>query len=401
MAKKKSSKGPARASPKHLSFRRYRVLSEQGHSVILERQTAFRVRVGEYQCSVFFRPSNADPSRQRILGGTIIHLEFESKERDIVRAASLGVQLTEDVLAGLALITGVHFGGVKFIQLVDATLADQTPFLLSLTPHHRHTDEQITSSDLTQLQGVLAHCDYLPNGGRLRRAAALYRRGIQQEDDVSAFQFFFMGLEALEPALAEQLGVNSGFEEITGKCVKCGAEYLRRRTVLNAVRAYIRGAQHSQASIPQREAEWKAINTLRHNQFHSLEDLEKLQSDARDIVPAAAHFLHDSLCCLSHAHSLESPTFKMLKGAKQLLLKGTAEPGIDDTLEKCRTVVDLGELGWDAHPDYGFVPRMNILHRRPGVEIGGYLFWLRLPLQLASENDLDPARFEPGKAPIG
>jgi hypothetical protein len=60
-----------------------------------------------------------------------------------------------------------------------------------------------------------------------------------EDDDVSSFQQAYMGLEALEPALAEQIGVTSGSEETKGNCEACGAEFTRRRTVLNGVRVFI------------------------------------------------------------------------------------------------------------------------------------------------------------------
>ena len=73
---------------------------------------------------------------------------------------------------------------------------------------------------------------------------------------------------------------------------------------------------------------------------------------------------------------------------------GTAEPGIEDALEDCRPVVELSDVGWDAHPAYGFVPRFNFLHDRTGVSIKSGFFWLSAPMQLASESDLERATFE-------
>jgi hypothetical protein len=242
---------------------------------------------------------------------------------------------------------------------------------------------------------MLKHWDHLLKGGRLRRAAALYRRSLQEDDDVFAFQEAYMGLEALEPPLAEQIGVSAGAEETRGKCESCGAEFVRRRTVLNGVRAYIRGAKHPEtAASTQREKEWKKINALRQGLFHSLEDFDKLRSEARVVVAAAAHYLHDATCCLSHAHSLETPTFKLLKGAKQLVLKGAVVPGICDAFEECRSILTLKEFGWDPHPKHGFVPRVNLVNNRGTADVGGNFFWVLSPLDAATESDLKPADFE-------
>jgi hypothetical protein len=382
---KKKAQGP----------RKYRVLTRQAHSVGLQDPLSFPITVGQYDCKVFFKPSRDDPSLQRELGGAGIQVEFEASETDLVRAAALGVSLIEDVLAGLSVVTGVPFGDVALVHLVDITLKAQTPFLFLLTPHHAHSDEPVSALSIKHLQSMLAHWDHLPKGGRVRRAARLYWRMLREKDDTVSFQEAYMGLEALEPPLAELLDVPSGSEEVTGKCDSCGVEYTRKRTVLNGVRAYIRGAKHPDpASSAEREKEWKQINKLRQDIFHSLEDVGKIRAKSYDVLVAAAHHLHDAICCLSHTHDLESQTYRMRRGATQLLLKGTVEPGIQDTLEECRSVLTLKEKGWDPHPEHGFVPLFNIVHDREGADIGGIWYWLRKPLDLATQADLDPANFE-------
>ena len=384
MAKNKSEK-----------LRRYRVLTHQQHSVALHGPAPCSVTIVEFACRVVFRPSQTEPSLQRTQGGTLIQMEFEAAEPDPLRAASLGCRLTEDVLAGLALVTGEPFGDVTFVHLVDITNNTTTSFVFLLAPRHLHTDRLINGSDISHLRSMLAHWDHLPKGGRLRRAAALYQRALREDDDVSSFQLTYMGLEALEPPLAEQLGVTSGSEETKGNCETCGAEFTRRRTVLNGVRAYIRGATHPDpASTEQREKEWKQINGLRQDLFHSLADIEKLSSKSRTVVAAAAHYLHDALCCLSHAHDLEAATYRLPRSAKHVIMMGTIEPGIQDALEECRPVITLKELGWDRHPKHGFVPRANLVHDRSNADIGGEFFWLTAPLDVATESDLRTAAYE-------
>jgi hypothetical protein len=75
---------------------------------------------------------------------------------------------------------------------------------------------------------------------------------------------------------------------------------------------------------------------------------------------------------------------------------GTTKPGIHDALEDCRPVVDLNEVGWDSHPDHGFVPSIHFRHDRTGVDIAGRFCWLQVTLRLASEANLIPADFETG-----
>lgn len=380
--------------------RRYRVLAEQPYSVLLESPASFQVGVGSYECTVYFKPAQADPSHQRTQGGALVQIEYVSAENDMLRAAALGIQLIEDVSAGLAVVTGIPFGGVTFIQLLDLTGPDRTPFLFSVTPYHLHSNEPISDAQLSYLRGMLAHWDGLPRGERLRRAASLYRRALRQEDDLSAFQYSYMGLEALEPLLAEQHGVSAGVEESQGKCKKCGQEYVRRRTVLSGVRAYITGGTDSKSKHADRQSEWKLINDLRQKQVHSLEDLEDLYSEARSALPAAAHFLHDAICCLSHQHNLESPAFSMPRGERQIVFQGIAEPAIPDSLEQCRPIVEFKALEWTPHKEYRYVPELRFCHNRPGCDVGGRFFWLLAPVRLASEDDLVPADFETGEESV-
>ncbi len=377
------------------NLRTYRVLARQEHSVGLQEPLSFPITVGQYDCKVFFKPSQDDPSLQRGLGSADIQIEFEASETDVIRIAALGVSLIEDVLAGLAVVTGVPFGVVALVHLVDITDATSTPFLFLLTPRHAHSDAPVPASSIAHLQSMLAHWDHLPKGDRLRRAAQLYWRMLREEDDVLSFQEAYMGLEALEPPLATQIGVTAGAEETTGKCGECGFVYTVRKTVLNGVRAYIRGEKHPEvASSPERETEWKQINKLRHDLFHSLTDVDKIRAKAFAALPPAAHYLHDAICCLSHTHDLESPTYRMRRGAKHVVLIGAVDPGIQDTLEECRPILTLKDAKWEPHPEHGFVPLFNIVTDRAGAEIGGNWYWLRKPLDLATETDLDPANFE-------
>ena len=120
-----------------------------------------------------------------------------------------------------------------------------------------------------------------------------------------------MGLEALEKPLANALNIPVGVEEIKGKCDNCGVDYTRKKTVLAGVRAYICGDFHPETSLPERRKEWRKINTLRQNLFHSLRDIDRLEDNAQAVLPAAMHYLHDAICCMSHSHHLESLKFEM------------------------------------------------------------------------------------------
>ena len=376
--------------------RRYRVLAEQAYSVSMERSTTFQVTIAGYPCTAFLRPTHSDPSDQRTRGGGLVHLEFTCDEKDLLRAASLGMHLIENVLAGLGVVGGVPFGIAKFIQVLDLTNKNTTRFLFAVIPEYRHWDQPVTEDQLLSLQGMLAHWDSLKRGDRIRRAATLYGRVLQElEDDLAAFQYGYMGLEALEPALAERQAVEPGAETSTGRCKQCGSEYEKRRTALNGVRAYITGPDHSEWKEA-REHEWKTVNDLRHKLFHSLQDLHVLSSKARDALPAVAHFLHDAICCLSHAHVLETPTFKLRRGGGRAVFVGSSKPGIDDSIEECRLLVDSPEVLWRCHAEHQWVPEVSFVNSRSALDIRGSVSWLPVPLSSGSETDLEALRIETG-----
>ena len=374
------------------ALRRYRVLAEQPHSVSLEQSTSFSVTVAGYDCAAFLKPVHTAPSEQRTHGRGFVHLEFSAETNDLVRAAALGMRLIEPVLAGLGVITNVPFGLGSLVQILDVTTPTKTRFLFAFTPEYRHCDEPITENQLRSLQHMLAHWDGLARGDRIRRAATLYRRALKEtRDDVAAFQYGFMGLEALEPVLAEQQSVSSGSELSIGKCEGCGVEYEKRRTVLNGVRAYITRPEH-----PSGKDDWKDISKLRHNLFHSLEDWRELSSRARHALPAVAHYLHDAICCVSHAHDLEVPTYQIPRIGTRLVMIGDAEPGIDDSIEECRLVLESPEVGWDRHPEHQWLPKVDFRKCRPSVEIGVDFYWLPVTLKCESETCLEEARIEAG-----
>jgi hypothetical protein len=196
-----------------------------------------------------------------------------------------------------------------------------------------------------------------------------------------------MGLESLEPLLAELLGVRAGAEEVKGKCEECGFEYTRMRTMLNGVRSYIRGDYHPDVRSPEREAEWKRMNRLRQDLFHSLADSDKAVGDLKALLPAAMHYLHDAICCLSHAHELESAEFRLARPAPQMVFGGSFRADEIPSLDDWGFVVKAEIEDWHEHPPFGFVPRCRISVERCKV-IEAKPFWLPNPVAIASEDDL-------------
>ena len=376
--------------------RRYRVLAEQTHSVFLERSTSFPVTVAGYDCAVYLKPARSDPSEQRTRGVGFAHLEFTSETKDLVRAASCGMSLIETVLAGLGVAADVPFGLADLVQILDVTTTKETRFLSAITHEYRHCDEPITENQLRSLERMLAHWDGLENAARIRRAASLYRRALQEaKDEVAAFQYGYMGLEALEPVLAEQEGVNPGVEITKDTCKHCGVEYEKRRTVLNGVRAYITRPEHRDGKEA-RDREWKVVNEFRHDLFHSRKDWQALSSRALDALPAVAHFLHDAICCVSHAHDLEAATYRLPRNRGRLAFVGNSKPGIDDSIEECRPVVELQDVVWTRHPEHQWLPEVRFVNSRLALDISGEFYRLPDPLECESEACLERLNIEAG-----
>ena len=156
------------------------------------------------------------------------------------------------------------------------------------------------------------------------------------------------------------------------------------------------GATHPDKADSERQSEWRKINNLRHDIFHSLQDSNKLRQQVRETLPATMHYLHDAICCLSHSHDLESNKFQLARGMKRVILLGTFTSSKLEPLEKCQTLLDIEQGYIVPHPQHGFVPEFKIQY--PGLDnFRGYFFWLDELLENATIDDLIPARYEDNK----
>jgi hypothetical protein len=203
-----------------------------------------------------------------------------------------------------------------------------------------------------------------------------------------------MGLEALEKPLSDVIGIPPGVEVVRRHCTNCGIEYERRRTILAGVRAYLLGTIHPETATAKRKQEWRKINDLRQELFHSLEDITKLEEKAPKVVAAVMHCLHDAICCLSHSHDLESQTFKLIRGMRQIVFIGRFYSVGLSPLEECYPLLEVADSYWVTHPQHGFVPEFHIVN--PGIKnLQGVFYWLNVPLGKASKENLMPANWEP------
>ncbi len=376
----------------------YRLLAFQPLSLTLEDLRPFELSIRKIPCRIALWSVHKGAAAQRSRGGTMIAVDFSlPNETDLLLATKKGLELVEDFLSGVSLVEGTTFRDVEPIQIVRNDRASARKYalvyFLGLSMHH--WDSPISRATIETVRGLLAHWDALDSGDRLRRAARQFNKAIGAGGSLAAFQQAYMGLEALEKPLADAVKIPPGVEIIQGKCEKCGAEYTRRRTVLAGVRAYVCGTLHPGTASPERKSEWKKINGLRQDLFHSLADDVKLEAEVRRALPATMHYLHDAVCCLSHAHSLEKPTFKLIRGTRQIVLLGRFSAATLDPLEQWEPLLDVKDGHWVRHPQHGFIPEFRI--NNPGIKnLKATFFWLDAPLGSASERKLVPANWEAG-----
>lgn len=376
--------------------RSFRLLAIQPLSLTLEVPKPFELSIQNINCRFGLRPVHSDECSQLTHGGTFIVVEFSlGRTIDFLAATQKGLDLIEDFFAAVSLIVGAPFRDVEPVQImcIDQAIPQQYTFVrfLDLAMHHWH--RPISQETIQDVGSLLSHWDGLESGKRLRRAARQFQKAIGTDDDLAAFQYSYMGLEAIEKPLADVMNIPPGAEELEGQCEKCGAKYTRRRTVLAGVRAYVSGAFHPDTATPERKREWKEINDLRHTIFHSLQDNQKLEEKVLSALPAAMHHLHDAVCCLSHSHSLESPTFELARGMNSLVFIGRFSAVGLGPLEKWSPLLDVEHGYWVSHPKFGFVPRFKM--HNPGLEnFGGIFYWLNTSLRRATIDNLVPANWE-------
>lgn len=323
-----------------------RLLTWQQLSMTFESQGPFDISIGSKKCRVAFRTAGATESAQRVRGGTFVVIEFPAPVgSDLMVATQKGMDLVEDVMSALALVEGVTLGQTEPIQLAgpDAQTQGQYVFAQFLPLSYNHWDRRITTSSMDHIRALVAHWDGLDIGSRLRRAARQFRQAIGMSDNLTAFQYAYMGLEAMEKPLAQALGIPAGVEDVSGKCAACGETYTRRRTVLAGVRAYIRGDAHPETASEERRAEWKELSGLRQDLFHGLKDAAALEDRTPQALAATMHYLHDAISCYSHAHDLESGEFGLArKGARPVIMGQFTANGLGP-IEEWRPLLGIEE----------------------------------------------------------
>ncbi len=374
----------------------FRLLARQPLSMVLDVAEPLRIRLRGQECVLFLGPSESGADMQRSSGGCDVALDFcTESSADLFAATHFGLQLLHDFFAALALVTGAPIGQVEPVHLrrLDVDDSSAYAFVRYFGVPHNHWPRPVVNEALSDVQALTLHWDGLSRGERIRRAAHHYARALADDDDLDAFQSAYMGLEAMESPLAEAQGIAPGSEETSGTCESCGHVYTGRRTVLAGVRAYVRGGIHPESASPERADEWKQVSRLRVDLLHGLKDVGVLEERVRPILPAAMHYLHDAICCQSHAHALEKPEYKLARGIRRLVLVGTLTAPMRHALSEEAPLLGGTPIKWVEHTPGNFVPEMRLQNDGYG-ELGGHWYWLSGALRSVDDDALDPVRLE-------
>jgi hypothetical protein len=376
----------------------YRVLVSQALSLDVGDDEAERFSIQGTECRIAVRPSQPDLAKQRELGGSIIAVEFEERTtHDLFVVARAGLELIEDFLSAITVVSGTTFRPCEVVQAarLDKRRKLNCEFLQMLPLPLNHWHEAISDEKLASARKLLAHWDGLDIGKRLRRAARNYRSAAGNPDDVTAFQEAYIGLEAMEKPLAMMVGLKPGREEVKGSCGNCGHEFIRNRTALVGVRAFVHDDIIPEKADEQRKSDWKLLNTLRNDLMHGLVDDDELAGRPMQALTAAMHYLHHAICTCSHADNLAAEHYKLARGGAQFIMLGRYTVSAWPKLTQWEQVVETKSpmYSWVPHPQHGLVPELTF--RNNGLkDLQGGVGRLKQPLSTATMSDIDRVAME-------
>ncbi len=375
----------------------FRVLALQPLALDVGSSGIHELDIQGVSCRIAIKPAHSDLAKRRELGGTTLAIEFLSDpDLDLFEAARAGFELIEDFLSAITVVSGTTFGPSELLQVARLDEADgqNCEFLIFLPLPLKHWHEEIAEEKLKSVRGLLAHWDGLDSGYRLRRAARLYRSAAGNVDDITAFQEAYIGLEVLEKPLATVAGFEKhGTEQIKGSCEKCGHEYVRNRTTLVGVRAFVHGTVDTETADPDRKADWTLVNKLRNDLAHGLVDENDLGETPQRGLTAAMHYLHHAICVLSHAPDLTSSQYRLARGGIEYVLMGRYHAPEWPALSDWGQVVDTSQFSWVQHARHNWVPQLTF-NVRSVEDLEVAVGRLVKPRSAASMDDVAPTPIE-------
>lgn len=125
--------------------------------------------------------------------------------------------------------------------------------------------------------------------GRILRAMRWFRKGINGDDPIDQFIFFWHGLETLNSTLANHYGVKkAGKIEIDTECKVCGETY---KYSINSKAGIER--LYDDVGIEKRVK--KDINSVRNGVAHGYENISQLLELSTELLPTMAQLLHTGI----------------------------------------------------------------------------------------------------------
>lgn len=351
-------------TPELAKLEQYRVTAWQPKSFSLDRSAPFRIQIQGEACEIFVQPQRGTPEGQMTHGGSFVHIAFALEEGvDLVAAGGAGVDAIEDFLSAISLVDGINFGTSELVQASRLTNDGRCETLQILDLMVGHWKSPVTDETLMFASHLVAHWDNLEKGSRLRRSARAFRRAVGENDALTAFQNAYTGLEALEPILAPIFGLTPGSERVHGECEHCKTAFVRNRTALVGVRAFVLDSHDSNTADPSRKSDWRKMNSLRNDATHGLKDYAHVLERAGESLPAVMHYLHDAVCNASHCSELVAARFRIAREEKKFAIHSIYDAS-SDTYGPLSTwglenKILPGE--WVEHAQYGHVPQFSWL----------------------------------------
>jgi hypothetical protein len=180
---------------------------------------------------------------------------------------------------------------------------------------------------------------------------------------------------------------------VQGSCEECGATFVRKKSTLVGVRAFINGSADQTAIELRQKEDWKLINKLRHDVIHSLVDDASASSRAHEALVGSMHYLHDAICVCSHASDLASPKFRLVHGPARYVIVGSFSVSSWGSLSEWSEALPTSQVTWVPHKQYNLVPQTNF--HNPGLaDLSVGIARIQPPFESATMQSLLQSTYE-------
>jgi hypothetical protein len=281
-----------------------------------------------------------------------VGLEFrvQTYATSIEEAVEKGTKLADSVASFVTLVTGVGTPIVKPMLAYEITPGKAEREFLQFfddIPTANIPRHLLATDSLTEPIGRLAKMTDAETAARVARAIRWYRFGTGTADVFDRFNAYWIGLEALNKPLQDNLGI--GDDKVT--CPNCSSSFVSTPTV-SGIREFINRYFADEPKL------YRRMRDLRIDIMHSKKNLDSLLSECSYIAPRAGNVLLGAIFLFmgyerpwkQHSETVTSATpFRMALPAilispsiEDAFPEGGGDPHFEDT----HTFV-----GWKDRPD--------------------------------------------------